>query len=71
MRQRSRAAFRCVSGVTLRRGPDRERHLDPPHDLWFDVVEHDLQAGDGMRGHAASLRPPQVQGHREDGKFSR
>jgi hypothetical protein len=38
--------------------PDVERHLDPTQHLGLDVVERDLQMGDGCGGggHAARLR---------------
>jgi hypothetical protein len=36
--------------------PDRERHLDAAQHHGLDVVERDLEAGDGVGGHAASLR---------------
>ena len=36
--------------------PDGERNLETAHDLRFDVVESDLEAGDGCGGQAASLR---------------
>jgi hypothetical protein len=36
--------------------PDRERHFEAAHHERFDVVECDLEAGDGGSAHAASLR---------------
>ena len=36
--------------------PDSERHLDAAQDRGLDVVERDLEAGDGVGAHAASLR---------------
>ncbi len=36
--------------------PDCERHLDPAQNGGLDVVEGDLEAGDGIGAHAATLR---------------
>ena len=36
--------------------PDVERHLDAAQDHGLDVVEGDLEAGDGVGTHAATLR---------------
>ena len=36
--------------------PDVERHLDTAQDRGLDVVERDLEAGDGVGTHAATLR---------------
>jgi len=36
--------------------PERERHRDAAQNFRFNVVERDLEADDGIGGHAASLR---------------
>jgi len=36
--------------------PDVERHLDTAEDRGFYIIERDLEAGDGVGTHAASLR---------------
>ena len=36
--------------------PDVERHLDAAQDRRLDVVEGDLETGDGVGTHAATLR---------------
>ena len=36
--------------------PDVERHLDAAQDRGLDVVEGDLESGDGVGTHAATLR---------------
>ena len=36
--------------------PDVERHLDAAQDRGLDAIEGDLEAGDGVGAHAATLR---------------
>ena len=50
-------AHRGLNGQVEPVEPDAERHLDAAQDRRLDVVEGDLEAGDRVGGHAASLRP--------------
>ena len=42
--------------------PDFERHLDAAQDRGLDVVEGDLEAGDGVGAHAASFTTLHLRG---------
>jgi hypothetical protein len=46
----------CLDGQVQPVEPNVERDLDPAQDRGLDVVEGDLDAGDGLGNHAATLR---------------
>jgi hypothetical protein len=50
-------AHRGLDGQMQALERDIERHFDAAQDRWQNVIEGDLEAGDRVEGHAATLRP--------------